>query len=200
MNNPSYKDFNEYSYEIINGKIYAMTQPNIQHIRITKNIFRQFDRYLDGKQCEAFSDSLAVFYDETNRKNYVIPDVMIICNRDIIRFNGAYGPPDLIVEVLSSSTAQNDRTLKKDIYEKIGVKEYWIVDINNRLVEVYLNKDGRFETDRFYLYLTDEEIAENALLPVDDRNKVDYIDSIKVSLYDDLYIKLKDIFNNVYWI
>ena len=177
-----------------------MTQPNIQHIRITKNIFRQFDRYLDGKQCEAFSDSLAVFYDETNRKNYVIPDVMIICNRDIIRFNGAYGPPDLIVEVLSSSTAQNDRTLKKDIYEKIGVKEYWIVDINNRLVEVYLNKDGRFETDRFYLYLTDEEIAENALLPVDDRNKVDYIDSIKVSLYDDLYVKLKDIFNNVYWI
>ena len=200
MDNPSYKDFNEYSYEIINGKIYAMTQPNIQHIRITKNIFRQFDRYLDGKQCEAFSDSLAVFYDETNRKNYVIPDVMIICNRDIIRFNGAYGPPDLIVEVLSSSTAQNDRTLKKDIYEKIGVKEYWIVDINNRLVEVYLNKDGRFETDRFYLYLTDEEIAENALLPVDDRNKVDYIDSIKVSLYDDLYVKLKDIFNNVYWI
>lgn len=200
MDNPSYKDFNEYSYEIINGKIYAMTQPNIQHIRITKNIFRQFDRYLDGKQCEAFSDSLAVFYDETNRKNYVIPDVMIICNRDIIRFNGAYGSPDLIVEVLSSSTAQNDRTLKKDIYEKIGVKEYWIVDINNRLVEVYLNKDGRFETDRFYLYLTDEEIAENALLPVDDRNKVDYIDSIKVSLYDDLYVKLKDIFNNVYWI
>ena len=200
MNNPSYKDFNEYSYEIINGKIYAMTQPNIQHIRITKNIFRQFDRYLDGKQCEAFSDSLAVFYDETNRKNYVIPDVMIICNRDIIRFNGAYGSPDLIVEVLSSSTAQNDRTLKKDIYEKIGVKEYWIVDINNKLVEVYLNKDGHFETDRFYLYLTDEEIAENALLPVDDRNKVDYIDSIKVSLYDDLYVKLKDIFNNVYWI
>ena len=198
MNNPSYKDFNEYSYEIINGKIYAMTQPNIQHIRITKNIFRQFDRYLDGKQCEAFSDSLAVFYDETNRKNYVIPDVMIICNRDIIRFNGAYGPPDLIVEVLSSSTAQNDRTLKKDIYEKIGVKEYWIVDINNRLVEVYLNKDGRFETDRFYLYLTDEEIAENALLPADDRNKVDYEDCIKVSLYDDLYVKLKDIFNNVY--
>lgn len=200
MDNPSYKDFNEYSYEIINGKIYAMTQPNIQHICITKNIFRQFDRYLDDKPCEAFSDSLAVFYDETNRKNYVIPNVMIICNRNIIKFNGAYGSPDLIVEVLSSSTAQNDRTLKKDIYEKIGVKEYWIVDINNRLVEVYLNKDGRFETDRFYLYLTDEEIAENALLPVDDRNKVDYIDSIKVSLYDDLYVKLKDIFNNVYWI
>ena len=198
MDNPSYKDFNEYSYEIINGKIYAMTQPNIQHIRITKNIFRQFDRYLDGKQCEAFSDSLAVFYDETNRKNYVIPDVMIICNRDIIRFNGVYGSPDLIVEVLSSSTAQNDRTLKKDIYEKIGVKEYWIVDINNRLVEVYLNKDGHFETDRFYLYLTDEEITENDLLPADDRNKVDYEDCIKVSLYDDLYVKLKDIFNNVY--
>ena len=198
MDNPSYKDFNEYSYEIINGKIYAMTQPNIQHIRITKNIFRQFDRYLDGKQCEAFSDSLAVFYDETNRKNYVIPDVMIICNRNIIRFNGAYGSPDLIVEVLSSSTAQNDRTLKKEEYEKIGVKEYWIVDINNRLVEVYLNKDGHFETDRFYLYLTDEEITENDLLPADDRNKVDYEDCIKVSLYDDLYVKLKDIFNNVY--
>lgn len=198
MDNLGYKDLSEYSYEVIDNKIYAMTQPNIQHIRITKNIFRQFDRYLDGKPCEAFSDSLAVFYDETNRKNYVIPDVMIICNKDIIRFNGAYGSPDLVVEVLSSSTAQNDRTLKKDIYEKIGVKEYWIVDINNRLVEVYINRGGHFEADRFYLYLTDEEIVENDALPADDRNKVDYKDSIKVSLYDDLSVRLKDIFNNVY--
>lgn len=198
MDNLGYKDLSEYSYEVIDNKIYAMTQPNIQHIRITKNIFRQFDRYLDGKSCEAFSDSLAVFYDENNRKNYVIPDVMIICNKDIIRFNGAYGSPDLIVEVLSSSTAQNDRTLKKDIYEKIGVKEYWIVDINNRLVEVYINEGGHFEADKFYLYLTDEELAENNQLPNDDRNKIDYKDSIKVSLYDDLYVKLKDIFNNVY--
>ena len=125
---------------------------------------------------------------------------MIVCNRDIIHDDGIYGAPDLVVEVLSPTTARFDRGKKKDAYEKAGVKEYWIVDINNRLVEVYLNKDGRFETDRFYLYLTDEEIAENALLPVDDRNKVDYIDSIKVSLYDDLYVKLKDIFNNVYWI
>lgn len=198
MDNLGYKDFSEYSYEVIDDKIYAMTQPNIQHIRITKNIFRQFDRYLEGKSCEAFSDSLAVFYDENNRKNYVIPDVMIICNKDIIRFNGAYGSPDLIVEVLSSSTAQNDRTLKKDIYEKIGVKEYWIVDINNKLVEVYINESGRFKADRFYLYLTDKEIAENDALPADDRNKIDYKDGIKVSLYDDLYIKLKDIFKAVY--
>lgn len=198
MDNLGYKDFSEYSYEVIDDKIYAMTQPNIQHIRVTKNIFRQFDRYLDGKRCEAFSDSLAVFYDENNRKNYVIPDIMIICNKDIIRFNGAYGSPDLIVEVLSSSTAQNDRTLKKDIYEKIGVKEYWIVDINNKLVEVYINNGGHFEADKFYLYLTDEELAENNQLPNDDRNKIDYKDGIKVSLYDDLYIRLKDIFNNVY--
>lgn len=198
MNNLESKKLQENVFEVINNKIYMMTQPNIQHIRITKNIFRQFDKYLDGKTCEAFSDSLAVFYDETNRKNYVIPDVMIICNKDIIKFNGAYGTPDLIVEVLSSSTAQNDRTLKKDIYEKIGVKEYWIVDINNRLVEVYINKDGRFEVDKFYVYLTDEEIAENATLLDDDRNKINYINSIKVSLYDDLCIELKDIFKDVF--
>ena len=182
-------------YEIINNKVYINALPNIQHIRITKNIFSQFDKYLDGKTDEVFLGSLAVFYDETDQKNFVVPDVMIICNKNNIKFNGAYGAPDLIVEVLSSSTAQKDRMLKKDIYEKIGVKEYWIVDINNRFVEVYINKSGHFEVDRFYLYLTDEEIAENDALFADDKNKVDCKDSIKVSLYNDLSVKLKDIFN-----
>ena len=70
----------------------------------------------------------------------VIPDVMIVCNSDIIKDNAIYGAPDLIVEVLSPGTEKRDRGYKKDLYERCGVREYWIVDPVSLTVEVYLLK------------------------------------------------------------
>lgn len=182
--------------ELIDGKIFMMSpRPRVEHATVCTNIASEFRSYLKGKTCRAFCDGVDVFLDENNR---FIPDTMIVCNPDIIKHDGIYGAPDLVVEVLSKTTAKNDRSKKKYTYAKYGVKEYWIVDVWSKSVEVYYNQDNWFVLDNIYYYLTDEEIAENNNMPDNDIDKIkEYIDSIKVSICDNLIVKLKDIFEYV---
>lgn len=195
MSNLAYTDDYKERFELIDGKIIMMSpRPRIDHSRALDNIFSEFRTYLKGKKCEAFADSVDVYLDE---KNHFIPDVMIICNKNIITDLNIQGVPDLVVEVLSPSTAKNDKGIKKDIYEKFGVKEYWIVNTVDKSVEVYLNNNGRFYLDNIYVYFTDEEIAENDALANDDKNKLTIYTDIKVSVCDNLVIKVKDIFENI---
>lgn len=183
--------------ELIDGKIFMMSpRPRVEHATVCTNIASEFRSYLKGKTCRAFCDGVDVFLDENNR---FIPDTMIVCNPDIIKHDGIHGAPDLVVEVLSKTTAKNDRSKKKYTYAKYGVKEYWIVDVWSKSVEVYYNQDNWFVLDNIYYYLTDEEIAENNNMPDNDIDKIkEYIDSIKVSICDNLIVKLKDIFEYVF--
>lgn len=182
--------------ELIDGKIFMMSpRPRVEHATVCTNIASEFRSYLKGKTCRAFCDGVDVFLDENNR---FVPDTMIVCNPDIIKHDGIYGSPDLVVEVLSKTTAKNDRSKKKYTYAKYGVKEYWIVDVWSKSVEVYYNQDNWFVLDNIYYYLTDEEIAENNNMSDNDIDKIkEYIDSIKVSICDNLIVKLKDIFEYV---
>lgn len=182
--------------ELIDGKIFMMSpRPRVEHATICTNIASEFRSYLKGKTCRAFCDGVDVFLDENNR---FIPDTMIVCNPDIIKHDGIYGAPDLVVEVLSKTTAKNDRSKKKYTYAKYGVKEYWIVDVWSKSVEVYYNQNNWFVLDNIYYYLTDEEIAENNNMSDNDIDKIkEYTDSIKVSICDNLIVKLKDIFEYI---
>jgi Uma2 family endonuclease len=114
--------------------------PIIHHSSIVGNIYSIFKNYLKNKPCIAFVDNVDVHF---NEKDIFIPDVSIVCNREIIKRTGIFGAPDLVVEVLSPSTAKNDRGYKKSVYESYGVKEYWIVDPESRSLEVYLLKNDR---------------------------------------------------------
>lgn len=181
--------------ELIDGKVVMMSpRLRINHAKVCFNIGLAFGQYLKGKRCEAFGDGVDVYLDEKNR---FIPDVMIVCNPDIIKKDAIYGAPDLIVEVLSHSTEKNDRTKKKIAYERAGVKEYWIVDTWGKSVEVYLNHDKHFELDEIYRLVSEEEKYENEKLADDDSKKIIIHDEIKVSLYDDLFVSLADIFDRV---
>ncbi|WP_296898388.1 Uma2 family endonuclease [uncultured Megamonas sp.] len=182
--------------ELIDGKIFTIApRPKIKHATVCTNIASEFRSYLKGKTCRAFCDGVDVFLDENNR---FVPDTMIVCNPDIIKHDGIYGAPDLVVEVLSKTTAKNDRSKKKYTYAKYGVKEYWIVDVWSKSVEVYYNQDSWFVLDNIYYYLTDEEIAENNNMSDSDIDKIkEYTDFIKVSICDNLIVKLKDIFEYV---
>ena len=112
--------------EMLNGKVILMSpRPAVNHNRAIGNIFFAFMGYLRGKTCEPFADGTDVYLTEKDR---VIPDVMIICKKEIIKRNGVHGAPDLIVEVLSPGTEKRDRGYKKDLYEKGGVLEYWLVE------------------------------------------------------------------------
>lgn len=102
--------------EKINGvTVMQSAMPSVNHNRVVGNIVGSFFGYLKGKQDEVFENSVQVHLDEDNT---FVPDAMIVCNKDIIKHNGIYGAPDLVVEVLSPSTGKNDRGPKKDVYEK----------------------------------------------------------------------------------
>lgn len=187
MNNLAYQ-YDEPWEEMLDGKILAMSpRPNVNHNIVCTNISRLFGNYLFGKSCIAFGDGTDVYLTENDR---VIPDVMIVCNRDIIKRNGIHGAPDLVVEVLSPSTGKNDKGYKKRIYEKCGVKEYWIVDPRFKSIEVYVLEDGHYNIYGIYSHYEDEELIE-----MDNDEKLEVVYTFKTSLFNDLTISIEDVFD-----
>lgn len=172
--------------ELLHGKIYMMSSPSVNHNRVAFHIATAFQARLKGKTCEAFADGTDVYLTDNDR---VIPDVMIICNQDIIKNDGIHGAPDLVVEVLSPGTSKNDRGYKKELYEKSGVKEYWIVDVKLRSVESYLLTDGRYRLGGVYQLPTND---------MTDKEKEACTSTIPASLFSDFCIPLDEIFYNLF--
>ncbi len=175
--------------EMLNGNVVLMSpRPAVNHNLAMGNIYRAFANRLDGKKCLPFADGTDVYLTENDR---VVPDVMIVCKKEIIKRNGVHGVPDLIVEVLSHGTEKKDRGYKKDLYEKCGVREYWLVDTENRTVEVYLLKNEKFVLDEVYKVFPDYvELSAN--------EQENYKGEVPVSLYSDFTIPLEDIFRNLF--
>ena len=150
---------------------------------------RIFD-YVDAKKCGyVFTDNVDVHFPDGNLFR---PDLSVITmeNSGIINWKGAiYGVPDMVVEVLSKSTRKNDLTIKKDVYESNGVKEYWIVNLWDKTVDVYILHNGKYELDESYSKYSSDEWAL-----LDDKEKAAVKSEIKVSIFDDLFIKVDDIF------
>ena len=172
---------NGYREEIINGVTMMAPAPSESHNNIMANILVIFRNYLRGKRCRAYGDNIDVFLDE---KNHFRPDASIVCDRDKIKGDGIHGAPDLVAEILSRTTSKNDRGVKLKAYERFGVKEYWIVDPVNRSIEVYLNTENGFVLDNVY--------AEKNLER--DFDSEEPVLKLKVSLYDDLIIDIRDVF------
>lgn len=174
--------------ELLNGKIVMMSSPSVNHSTVASNIYYAFRTYLKGKTCRAFSDGVDVYLTENDR---VIPDAMIVCNRSIVKPDGIHGTPDLIVEVLSPSTAKNDRGYKKDLYEQSGVKEYWLVDPVLRSIEAYILENGKYHLTEFYGLFPDN-------LGLTEQEKGESKNEIPVSLYGDFSIPLEEIFHDLF--
>jgi Uma2 family endonuclease len=130
--------------ELIDGEIVMAPAPNIYHQKIAFNIIRFFVKSLEGEG-EVYFSPIDVRLDE---HNIVQPDVMWVsgpdslCQRDS---DGTrwYGGPDLVCEILSPSTAKHDKGEKFALYEKHGVKEYWLLDPVNQWIEVYTRQEEK---------------------------------------------------------
>lgn len=176
--------------ELIDGTVVAMSpRPRFNHNRISFNISKIFDRHLEGRECTAIDDGTDLYLTEKDR---FVPDVMVVCDRDKIHWDGVYGAPDLVVEVLSPRTAQYDRKHKKNVYESCGVKEYWIVDPANRTIEQYLLQDGVFQLGPVYVSYPDY-----ALHTLTEQERGSLVTHFRCSLYDDLDISLDEIFSGL---
>lgn len=176
--------------ELIGGEIVAMSpRPMFNHNRVAFRIAHLFENYLKGKRCTAIADGTDLYLTEEDR---FIPDMMVVCDRDKIRRDGVHGAPDLVVEVLSPSTAKNDRMHKKTVYGACGVREYWLVDPENRTIEQYLLQDGSLE-----LHTVHVSYSEEALERMTEKERAEIITHFRCSLYDDFDISLDDIFSGL---
>ncbi len=130
-------------YEIINGIRYDfLSSPKYIHQKLLSNLHLAFHSSC-GREGEILLAPLDVHFDE---ENIVQPDLIYIRRErmEIIRDGYVFGVPDLVVEIMSETTGKRDKTIKKKLYERFGVKEYWVVDPVYRLVEQFVLDNGRY--------------------------------------------------------
>ncbi|QNK60141.1 Uma2 family endonuclease [Paenibacillus sp. PAMC21692] len=148
-------------YEIIEGVRYDfLSSPKYVHQNLLGKLHLAFHSACasDGKILMAPMD---VHFDDIN---VFQPDIIYIANdnKGIIRDGFVFGVPNLVVEILSESTARRDKTIKKSGYEKFGVKEYWLADPIYKLVEQYVLVEGQY---RLAATLTEEDRLVSVVVP-----------------------------------
>ena len=129
--------------QLIDGTLVMSPAPTSFHQRIVTRLIRNMGAFVDDEGLgEVIASPFDVFLDESH---VVQPDLVFISTgrMHLISKRGLEGAPDLVVEVLSPSTGYYDLTQKREVYERTGVREYWIVDPERRTVEVLsLEEDG----------------------------------------------------------
>ncbi|MDE7133418.1 MAG: Uma2 family endonuclease [Lachnospiraceae bacterium] len=140
--------------ELIDGKIYYMAPPSWTHQRISSRLHQVIANYIDSKNgtCQVLAAPFAVFLNEDDI-NYVEPDISVICDESKLDEKVCHGAPDWIIEIVLQSSKSRDYMTKLFKYRTADVREYWIVDPENRMVMVY-----EFEKDIVEQYNFGEEV------------------------------------------
>lgn len=124
--------------ELIDGTLYDMAPPGTKHQILVGELFATIRDYVrqNNGQCRPFVSPFAVFLNE-DEKNYLEPDIAVVCSQDKIDEKGCHGAPDWIIEVVSPGTQTRDYGVKLFKYRTAGVYEYWIVNPSKEIVNVY---------------------------------------------------------------
>ena len=169
----------EERYALIDGEAYMMSPPLRIHQKVSGELFAQIHSYLDGKECEVYHAPFGVrLFEEAGDRpedvtTVVEPDLVVVCDPGKLDDRGCRGAPDLVIEILSPSTRRQDRIVKREMYQRAGVREYWIVNPQEQTVQVMLLKNGY-------------------LLPVEDYGREDMA---KVNVLEDCAIQLDKVFS-----
>lgn len=157
--------------ELINGKMYLMAPPNRVHQELVGELYRVISNYIHSKNgsCKPYIAPFAVFLNADD-KNYVEPDISVICDKNKLDDRGCNGAPDWMIEIVSPGSQQMDYMIKLFKYRTAGVREYWIVDKAKNRITVY-----NFEKD--------------------DMKEYTFTDSVKAGIYTDLEIDFSKILN-----
>ncbi|WP_163970978.1 Uma2 family endonuclease [Oceanobacillus halotolerans] len=166
--------------ELIDGNPHLKAAPSRIHQKTLSELHRQIANFLDGKECEVYPAPFNVVLNlEENRneedsQNVFEPDITIVCDQSKLDDRGCKGSPDMVIEIISPSSARTDKIDKFNKYEQAGVKEYWIIEPEEKIVSVFtLQKNQRYGRPNLY---SDE-------------------DQVRVSIFDDLMIDLKRVFS-----
>ncbi len=162
--------------ELIDGEIYLMSGVNEPHQAIVGELHWQFKSFLRGKKCKVYFSPYDVrLSDEDERKIAILePDLFVVCDPKKLKRWFCDGAPDLVVEVLSPSTRGRDKVVKVNLYQRHGVREYWMVDPEIKAAEVLVMDNGQ---QSYKVYSQNEKI--------------------KVSVLEDCEIDLSEVFAEV---
>ncbi len=167
-------------WELINGEVWDMSPvPSRLHQEISIRLSSLLYDFFRKRDCSVYAAPFDVRLPEENKAEdhavttVVQPDISVICDQKKLDERGCVGAPDLVVEILSPSTAAKDLKVKRALYEEHGVREYWLFHPVDRTVMVYRpEKDGQYGRDEIF-----------------DRD-----DLLGSSLFDGLEIRLTEIF------
>src|ERR1035437_6969699 len=154
INRHTYADYIGWSdgarYELIDGIAYAMSPaPTRRHQEVVGEMYRQIANTLKGSPCQPYIAPFDVRLPNANEADsdidtVVQPDISVICDKSKLDERGCRGAPDWVIEVLSSGTASHDQIVKRALYERVGVREYWLVHPADKVVTIYLLANGAY--------------------------------------------------------
>ena len=188
-------DLREKFYETINGEKILFESDTIGENLATGHLMTLLGEYVKKNKRGIILPHLVTYFPDGN---ILIPDIMFIdaAKEKLVlespedQFNVV---PDMVAEILSKSTMERDMTIKKDIYERNEIREYWLVDSRAKSVAVYLLRDGKYFLDDVYQNYSDDELAE---LPDEERAAVK--SEIPVAVLDGFKVKIKNIFDRYF--
>lgn len=145
--------------ELIKGRLFKMSPAPLRyHQELSGALHREFSTYLKRKPCKVFHAPFDVRLPRSNDERcdeqiytVVQPDITVVCDRTKLDRRGCLGAPDLIIEILSPSTAAKDVKDKFQLYEESGVREYWVVHPEEALIDVFtLDEQRKYQLERIY--------------------------------------------------
>lgn len=130
--------------ELIDGRLYYMATPSRTHQQLLMFMAGSIWRYIDGKKgdCQVYPAPLALYLNNDSQ-TYLEPDLMVVCDKNKMDEKGCHGAPDYVAEIVSPSTRSRDYLLKLTKYQNAGVREYWILDMERDLIQVYDFANGK---------------------------------------------------------
>ena len=141
-------------YELIDGMPYLMSPaPSEAHQTIAAELTYQLVSFLKGKPCKVLPAPFDVRLNANDGDDTVVqPDLLVVCDSpEAPKLDGKVctGAPDMVIEILSPSTARMDKFIKFRLYQKAGVREYWIVDPDTKTVQVCFLKNGEYVVNAY---------------------------------------------------
>lgn len=124
--------------ELVDGKFYNMAPPNRIHQKLVQQLSLTIGNYIASHSgnCEVYPAPFAVNLNADD-KDWVEPDISVICDKNKLTDRGCSGAPDLIIEIVSPGSRKMDYSTKNSLYSESGVREYWIVDPEKERTTVY---------------------------------------------------------------
>ncbi len=170
----------DYMVELIGGRVFRMSpSPVDDHQKVVIDLTLAIGNYFHKKKCYVRIAPSDVYFPKKGQhwkeaEDVVQPDLYVVCDKSKKIRRGCVGAPDFLVEILSPATASKDLTHKKNLYEKHGVQEYWVVSIDERSVVRFVLENGKYQ----------EELIENP-------------SKIAPTLFPDLVIDFEEVFDDL---